>query len=100
MEIYYSIDHLTKKRKLLQESDNYPNQTNFLKYRYMYISLKTKYINYFFKDQKDFYFQLEYLCRNHNFSLEYEMTVFKVSLSCVEPNLIIVTCVSLNLCQK
>ena len=29
MEIYYSVDHLTKKRKLLQESEEYPNQTNF-----------------------------------------------------------------------
>ena len=66
----------------------------------MYISLKAKYINSFFKDQKDFYFQLEYLCRNHKFSLGYEMTVFKVSVSFVEPNLIIVTCVALNLCQN
>ena len=51
---------------------------------------------FFKKKQKDFYFQLEYLCKSQNFPLEYEMAVFKGSLSCVEPDLIIITC-ALNL---
>ena len=48
----------------------------------------------------DFNFQLEYSGRSHIFLLENEMAVFKGSLSCVKPNLIIVTCATLNLYQK
>ena len=97
MEIYYSIDHLTKRENCCKNPKNIQIKPIFGS---IDKSENKIYQFSFSKDQKDFYFQLEYLCRSHNFSLEYEMAVFKVSLSCVEPNLIFVTSVALNMCQK
>ena len=58
----------------------------------MYLSQTNISILFFKKKQTDLYFQLDYLRKSQNFSLEYEMAVFTESLSCVEPDLIIMTC--------